>query len=104
MRKLYEQKIKEVQETIENIRELQLIKQNQEDNITLLNKHLESAEKKIDNFGDLMRDYQRKIEELNRDKQKFQEEVEHWKQEGKLTDTDLKILKDEVEKVNNAYL
>ena len=51
-----------------------------------------------------MRDYQRKIEELNRDKQKFQEEVEHWKQEGKLTDTDLKILKDEVEKVNNAYL
>lgn len=61
MRKLYEQKIKEVQETIENIRELQLIKQNQEDNITRLNKHLESAEKKIDNFGDLMRDYQRKI-------------------------------------------
>jgi hypothetical protein len=44
------------------------------------------------------------VEELTKERHQLKGELEHWKEEGKLTDSDLKTLKEEVDKVNAAYL
>lgn len=89
---------------IENIHELEDIKKQQETTIHKLNQTVQILQQHLETQNKEIQQYLHTIEHLSKDNAHLKTEVDKWKEEGKLTDFDLKALKEEVDKVNAAYL
>lgn len=98
---IYEERIREVEEMIDSIKELQEIKIAQQKNITDISRELEAAGEMIKGQGrDIERqgsDIQRQantIDNLTQENMALKAESSHWREEGNLTDSDLRTLKE----------
>lgn len=78
---------------IENIHELQTTKKEQEETIEQMSKDLTTLNNKYIEQSKTVQNYVRSIEDINKENNFLRVEVEKWKEEGKLTDSDLKALK-----------
>lgn len=78
---------------IENIHELQTTKKEQEETIEQMSKDLTTLNNKYIEQSKTLQNYVRSIEDINKENNFLRVEVEKWKEEGKLTDSDLKALK-----------
>ena len=91
---IYEERIREVEEMIDSIKELQEIKMAQQKNITDISNELEIAGERIQGQGSDIERQANSIDKLTQENKVLKAESLHWREEGNLTDSDLRTLKE----------
>ena len=79
---------------IESIRELQHIKATQENTIREINQEQLLAKERIQEQAKDIASYLNTLDQTSKDNQQLKKDIEHWKEEGRLNDSDLKTLKE----------